>query len=67
MSLNGPEKIQYDWLKLKSYKLWPKDPELLTRYTNLPNSNISNINSKYTYEVEDWEEKMKILDPDNPK
>jgi len=67
VSLNGPEKIQYDWLKLKSYKLWPKDQELLRRYENLPNSNISNINSKYTYEVEDWEEKMKILDPDNPK
>jgi len=67
VSLNGPEKIKYDWLKLKSYKLWPKDQELLRRYENLPNSNISNINSKYTYEVEDWEEKMKILDPDNPK
>jgi hypothetical protein len=54
-------------LKFKTYKLWPKDNELIRENKEMPNTYISNINSKYTKEIIDWDEKMKILDPDNPK
>jgi len=66
-SLNAEEKMQYDWLKFKAYKLQPKDPELLKNNPDMPNSYVSNINSKYTKEIKSWDEQMKILDPDNPK
>ena len=43
-SLNADEKMQYDWLKFKVYKLQPKDPERQKNNPDMPNSYVSNIN-----------------------
>ena len=43
--------IPFDLLKLKSFKLNPKPPELVALEKNKDASYISNINSKYTKEL----------------
>ena len=46
--------IMFDWLKLKSYKLMRKPYD--ERMKQVDSSYISNINSKYTKHLREWEE-----------
>ena len=53
--------IVFDLLKLKSFKMEYKLPELRAQEYTTDSTFISNINSKYTKEVIDFEKKVKKL------
>jgi hypothetical protein len=60
----------FDWLKLKSYRLMPKPYD--ERMKEVDSSYISNIYSKYTQPIKEWEAKMVLVEKEeqakeNPK
>ena len=50
----------FDWLKLKSYRLMPKPYD--ERMKEVDSSYISNIYSKYTQPIKEWEAKMVLVE-----
>ena len=55
----------FDWLKLKTFKLNPKPPELIAQTKEIDSSYVSNIVSKYNKDLQAWDDKMKIVDKED--
>jgi hypothetical protein len=55
--------INFDWLKLREFKLIPKNVDaILALQKDVDSSYISNINSKYNKDIIDMDARMKALE-----